>query len=109
MSSVYLAVRILLPVMLLSAGRGVASGAESAEGKFYHAYYLEHARGDVAKASELYEDVAEARGVDGWMADSARAIRFSSCCPVWGFSRKKELFRRRRATEWRSALRSLRR
>ena len=78
MSSVYLAVRILLPVMLLSAGRGVASGAESAEGKFYHAYYLEHARGDVAKASELYEDVSEAREVDGWMADSAR-VRLAAC------------------------------
>ncbi len=72
-------VKFVLPAVLVVAGHGVASGAESSEVKYYRAYYLEHAEGDFAKAAELYAEVAdEARGDNRWMADSARR-RLAAC------------------------------
>jgi hypothetical protein len=60
---------LLLTVMAVSP----MALAQSAEGRFYRAYYLEHARGDIAAASQDYDAVAADRQADAKLRAEARA------------------------------------
>lgn len=72
---------VLAVLVLVLGGHAAALGAEPGEGKFYEAYFLEHADGDVAAAAELYEDVVAARGVDRGIKLQAQA-RLAACREV---------------------------
>lgn len=46
--------------------------AQSAESKFHRAYFLEHARGELAAAARIYDEVAADRGADAKLRADAR-------------------------------------
>ena len=71
-------VNVLAVLLLALGGNTVAAGAESDEGKFYRAYYLEHADGNVSAAAALYEDVVAAHGIDRGITSQAKA-RLAAC------------------------------
>ncbi len=54
--------------------------------KFYKAYYLEHAKGDLSAAAELYRDVVGDRGADRDLRSEAAAawppVRRSWSAPI---------------------------
>lgn len=60
-----------LLITLLAAAPSVQ--AQSAEYKFYQAYYLEHADGDVAAAARVYEQVASDRRADSELRAKAKS------------------------------------
>ena len=49
---------LLAGLLVTMTGAGPSFGAEESKGKFYEAYYLEHAEGDLAAAQTLYAAVA---------------------------------------------------
>ena len=55
-----------------------AANAQSAENQFYHAYYLETARGEIDDAAQLYENVAADRKADAPLR--AEAGRRAAAC-----------------------------
>ncbi|MFH1748046.1 MAG: hypothetical protein ABIG44_13505 [Planctomycetota bacterium] len=70
--------KMFVAALLALASQTAALRAESAEDRFYHAYYLEHASGDVAGAAELYAQVAKARQVDAEIKREAQN-RLAAC------------------------------
>lgn len=54
------------------AGASLGFGAEPGEGRFYRAYYAEHADRDYQVAADLYADVARDGAVDGAMRRRAQ-------------------------------------
>ncbi len=61
MSSIAPLTRVLPALLVLVAGSFNVARAESSEGKFYQAYYLQQAKGDWAAAADLYEEIAADR------------------------------------------------
>jgi hypothetical protein len=60
-------------LLLLIAAVAPAAQAQSAESKFHRAYFLEHSRGDLAAAADIYNEVAADRRADADLKAQARA------------------------------------
>ncbi len=69
--------RAIVSLAILAAGVAAGQG-QTTQDRFYQAYYLEHADGDIAAAAELYGQVAQARNVDPELQASAQA-RLAVC------------------------------
>lgn len=65
-------------LLLLVAAVAPAVQAQSAESNFHRAYFLEHARGDLASAARIYDKVAADRGADADLKAQART-RGAAC------------------------------
>ncbi|MFQ5804996.1 MAG: hypothetical protein ACE5I3_00950 [Phycisphaerae bacterium] len=75
----------MMPAQVLRGARGglllavlalvPAVRAQSAESKFHRAYFLEHARGELAAAAQAYDEVAADRDADAKLRAEARARR----------------------------------
>ena len=72
------ALRVIFAGLVAIAASTPALQAKDPQDKFYHAYYLEKAKGDLAAASTLYAEVAAARNVSSQLADEAK-VRLVSC------------------------------
>jgi hypothetical protein len=59
-------------LLLLVLGAAPVVQAQSAESKFYRAYFLEHARGDLATAAAIYNEVATDQRADADLKAQAR-------------------------------------
>lgn len=67
-----------ISALLVVVAATSAASADSDSAKFYKAYYLEHARGDLSAAAKLYGDVAGDRDVDRALRSEARD-RLAAC------------------------------
>lgn len=67
-----------ISALLVVVAAASAASADSDSQKFYKAYYLEHARGDLSAAAKLYADVAGDRDVDRALRSEARD-RLAAC------------------------------
>lgn len=65
--------RILIGMLVVLAGTTGIARAESAEDKFYRAFYLEQAGGDWAAAAELYQEIASDHQADPELRSQAKA------------------------------------
>ena len=59
-----LRIGLIVGLLITSANTLPANAAEGSKSKFYKAYYLEHAEGDLTAAEALYKDVAKDRKAD---------------------------------------------
>jgi len=77
MLSQFLNIKTIVTLLLIWAAPVSTLFAESAQEKFYRAYYLE-SQGDFSTASGLYNEVVNERGADRQLVEKARS-RLSAC------------------------------